>query len=263
MHIWELLIRDENTGADLIVQALNPTSGTEGQHMLFATNKSDKWIATGTYNALLTVKDGQIVAEYKFPYSGKPATAGVAVGWSGHSVYQNNWLKTPQPVASRQQQTVNQAAVLWYPLNPNTYPQTAVVRSPIQVDKWEIMISSVNDEPLLCAEIPPQIPGVDTEVLLPSGTLYTQSGTVGSAQILKNGAVVANVPAMNQVIKVLKGDMVGNGDSIYFCSSDWCLPKPRPAEPVCDCGGWVTYGKEANIHEDSRFFVCSLRKAER
>lgn len=253
MHIWELLIRDENTGADLIVQTINPTNGQEGGHMEFSANQNDKWIATGTYNALLTIKDGQIVAECKFPYSGNPATAGVAVGWSGHTVYKNNWLKTPQSVASRQQQAVNQAAALWYPL----------ARSPIQADKWEIMISSINDEPLLCAPICPQLTGTDTEVFIPPGTLYIQSGTVGSAQILKNGAVVANVPAMNQVIKVLKGDMVGNGDSIYFCSSDWCLPKSKPAEPVCTCGGWAVYGKEANIHADDRVNQCELRKAGR
>lgn len=80
-------------------------------------------------------------------------------------------------------------------------------------------------------------------------------------KVYRNGVLYAKVNGDTRYIAT--GQPTGNGFMIDLDVYDRELIAMElsqgPREPVCTCGGWVVYGKEADLHADNLVNQCELR----
>lgn len=220
MHIWEIVIQT-SIGQVLLRDTVNPISGSEGKDMVFRCPGSS-WLNSGYRAFVQLLKDGVHVAEEPL-VSGLPmVTRGVKFSAWDHTVQASAWIRPP-------------------------------------TDTWELFIESKNQEELATIPLIYVSGQIGDEVEFKFATFHWKnSGQIGTFHYLKNGKPVARFVAYPETVTY--GSVCPAG-TVYVKPEEW-LPDASVVkkEPVCDCGGWATYGKDANLHEDTRFFTCSLVK---
>lgn len=218
---WTIQVMDWHGGV-LLDTCINPTTGSEGKDMLFRVPPG-VWAGSGQIKNIHLLKDGAHVAT--IPDS-NTVRAGRAYSFT----------------------TVLVAAHRWH------LPKS---------DVWELQVEDNHGNILVL--VPVETAGTEGKDFKATwkNTQWAGSGLLSSVHLLKNGSIVASLLKH----KVYPFHVVAGGsfvaDTLRFIEEDWhgVIPAPDTQRVVCDCGGWATYGRDANIHEDSRFFVCSLRKA--
>jgi hypothetical protein len=220
MHIWELQIIGSKNEI-LLSCTVNPVGGTEGKDMVFLC-PSGAWLESGLRTYIWIYKDGVKVAEGNVVPGSSVVTKGQKFGSWHYDVLANDWIR---PAA----------------------------------DTWELFIESKNQEELATVSLTISTGKIGEIAEFKFPTFHWKnSGQIGTFHYLKNGNPVARFVAYPET--VVYGSVCPAG-TVCVKPDEW-LPDAATVkkEPVCDCGGWATYGKDANLHEDTRFFTCSLVK---
>lgn len=126
-------------------------------------------------------------------------------------------------------------------------------------DKWEVLVVASDNETSLCCapayrvdEYTAYYKCQDFLIVVP--TPYTENGDIGTMWVYKNDKKYAKIPVSVGLVAVagalLQGNLLVKREYLIVATVD----------PVCTCGGWVTYGKDADLHADDLNNTCDLRK---
>lgn len=126
-------------------------------------------------------------------------------------------------------------------------------------DKWEILVVAKDNEQELGTFQAVRLDDYSlfyacADFLQIQRGFYTGSGEIGCFHVYRNDVHYASAyPFIPQYATF--GDYLEGNLLLQF--SDLIVAK---VEPVCTCGGWVTYGKEADLHADDLNNTCDLRR---
>lgn len=133
----------------------------------------------------------------------------------------------------------------YYPLN---YPATIP-------DKWHIIVIDKDVNELGTFECSLEYEAADeTHFDVKPGT-YSRSGAIDLIKIYKNGNLYAKLPS--NAYRAVLINQSEQGGALYVPLINRVIMK---SAPVCTCGGWAVYGKEADLHADNLVNTCDLRK---
>ncbi len=99
--------------------------------------------------------------------------------------------------------------------------------------------------------------GGETKLDVTPGS-YQRSGAVDVVKVYKNGILYANLK--NHSFVAVLVNQKEYGGELIIASSDRVVVGAAKIAPVCTCGGWTVYGKEADLHADNLVIQCDLRR---
>lgn len=137
-------------------------------------------------------------------------------------------------------------------------------------DLWECTLVDVNDQPLIyCEAILLACQYTDSslcdyamvEIITPR-CYAVADGVAHTLLVTKNKRLIARDSASyeNKKYVVTTGDHYPSG-RVVLTSKDMIRNHVKQ-EPVCTCGGWAVYGRDADIHSDTVAFQCDLRRVK-
>ncbi len=135
---------------------------------------------------------------------------------------------------------------------PLTYPATYIpdIWHTTVIDK-DSNILGMFDATLECEAT------ITTTLDVKPGT-YCRSGAVAVVEVYKNRTLYAKLKSHAFVAVLI--NQTEHGGQLIIAAADRVVVGAAKVEPVCTCGGWVTYGKEADLHADNLVIQCDLRR---
>ncbi len=137
----------------------------------------------------------------------------------------------------------------YYPL---TYPATYIP------DVWHTTVLDRDGNVLGRFDATLDYELVETTMLDVSPGSYQKSGAVEVVRVYKNGVLYANITSHS--FRAVLINQTEYGGQLIVQATDRVSMGLAKVEPVCTCGGWVTYGKEADLHADNLVIQCDLRR---
>ncbi len=135
----------------------------------------------------------------------------------------------------------------------HTYPATAE-----PADKWHTIVLDKDLNELGSFEASLDYDLADTTTLDVKPGIYKRSGAVDVVKVYKNGALYAKLKSTAFVAVLI--NQTEHGGALVISAADRVIGEPAKIAPVCTCGGWAVYGKEADLHVDNNVAVCDLRR---
>ena len=137
-------------------------------------------------------------------------------------------------------------------------------------DLWECTLVDANDQPLIYCEATLLACQYTDSSLCDYAIIELQtpvcyavaSGVAAAFLVTKNKKLIARHTDAyeNKKFIVTIGDHNPSGH-IVITSKDMIRNHVKQ-DPVCTCGGWAVYGRDADIHSDTVAFQCDLRRVK-
>lgn len=135
-------------------------------------------------------------------------------------------------------------------------------------DLWECTLVDVNDQPLIYCEAilltwqytDSSLCDYDVIELQTPACYAVAAGVAHSFLVTKNKKLIArhtdSYIGKNYVVTT---GMHSPSGRVVIMSKDMVRNHVKQG-PVCTCGGWAVYGRDADIHSDTVAFQCDLRR---